>query len=605
MSDYVSEKRMITKVGGMEYEIQTFQGKHSNEYLLSEMKNGKVEGRCQLFKQGIICLSWTVQNGKRVGAITEYDNGKVLHKEDWNSILLKTGERRSIENTKEGLVMTIRCQVNPKTHRASAFKETIEMEEFDDTNAIVEVVIYRGGFNEQMKRHGFGIEFDMENGREKLEGYWENDKLLSIFREFDPEKNKMVEYKLENNIDLWSRIPIYVGEYCYTNGRYLRNGKGYLIDETNGTAVRESLWKNGIERRGINLYEGWYMKGMKESIRSVLKNQKPEEVENEPNEVIGDAVSIRNSEELDKINMGVSDLMVYSNSYEDVYDLRLYNFNWLRSIEIHDSCFSKIKTFELSGLSKLKSLKIDSYSFVNTESMNLSNLISLESIVIGNSCFSGVKTFVLNGLNNLKSLTVGNNSFENTESMNSSNLISLESIIIGNSCFSGVKSFVLNGLNNLKSLKIGSDSFVNTESMKLSNMMSFESIIIGDNCLRKAKSFELNGLNKLKSLIIGSNSFTETTIKRNTFNETIINVECDESKSVHIWNCESLTSIEIGSYCFSDFGGVFKLEHLNSLQSITIGKRNDERSNYSGNENSNKMFYHTSLIIHGIDSIIC
>ena len=168
---------MITKVGGMEYEIQTFQGKHSNEYLLSEMKDGKVEGRCQLFKQGIIYLSWTVQNGKRVGAITEYDNGKVLHKEDWNSILLKNGERRSIENTKEGLVMTIRCQVNPKTHRASAFKETSEMEEGNDPNAIDEVVIYRGGFNNQMKRHGYGIEFDMENGEEKLEGYWENDKL--------------------------------------------------------------------------------------------------------------------------------------------------------------------------------------------------------------------------------------------------------------------------------------------------------------------------------------------------------------------------------------------------------------------------------------------
>ena len=36
-------------------------------------------------------------------------------------------------------------------------------------------------------------------------------------------------------------------------------------------------------------------------------------------------------------------------------------------------------------------------------------------------------------------------------------------------------------------------------------------------------------------------------------------------------NCESLESIEIGRYSFSDFAGEFELKNLPQLQSIQIG----------------------------------
>ena len=36
-------------------------------------------------------------------------------------------------------------------------------------------------------------------------------------------------------------------------------------------------------------------------------------------------------------------------------------------------------------------------------------------------------------------------------------------------------------------------------------------------------------------------------------------------------NCESLESIQIGQYSFSDFGGEFELKNLTQLQSILIG----------------------------------
>ena len=75
------------------------------------------------------------------------------------------------------------------------------------------------------------------------------------------------------------RIPVYAGEYCLENGKFVRNRTGYLSDEKSGTAIRESEWENGKEKgNGIDLYEGWYVRGMRESIRSILKNERPEEL---------------------------------------------------------------------------------------------------------------------------------------------------------------------------------------------------------------------------------------------------------------------------------------------------------------------------------------
>ena len=88
----------------------------------------------------------------------------------------------------------------------------------------------------------------------------------------------------------------------------------------------------------------------------------------------------------------------------------------------------------------------------------------------------------------------------------------------------------------------------------------------------------------MKTVKIGSNSFTGSL---NLYGN-------DESKSFHILNCESLESIEIGEYSFSDYAGEFELKNLSKLQSLIIG------SNTSNSYN----FYNTnSLIIEGILNI--
>ena len=91
---------------------------------------------------------------------------------------------------------------------------------------------------------------------------------------------------------------------------------------------------------------------------------------------------------------------------------------------------------------------------------------------------------------------------------------------------------------------------------------NLESIEIGDECFELVQTFKIDGLNRLKSLKIGYNSFTGQ-------KDYVGN---DETKSFHILNCESLESIEIDRYSFSDFGGEFELKNLPQLQSISIGE---------------------------------
>ena len=397
-----------------------YQGDHSSEYLLREMKEGKVEGRCQLFIRRILSLAWMMKNGKRIGGVTEYKNGKALQRENWDSILGNDGDRRIIENSKEGLIMTIRRECKHENGKG----------ESDD-----DLVIYRGGFDEEMNRDGYGIEYDMENdGKEKIEGYWSKDKLIRMIREFDADNNQMIEYaenKGENgNVELLNRIPIYIGGYSIENGKFVRNGIGYLIDEKSGTAIRESEWEHGKEKKGgIDLYEGWYVSGMSESIRSVLRNKQPSEMKTEPIvNVPPKRIKIHNSTELNGMDLKVTELVICSNSCNDVNSLDLNRFEWLESIEIGDDCFGSVQTFKIDGLNRLKTLKIGKNSLTqvkqadwnrnssdaidkakkHSKSFHIVNCESLESIQIGIfSLFDFGGDFELKNLPQLQSISVG------------------------------------------------------------------------------------------------------------------------------------------------------------------------------------------------------
>ena len=128
-----------------------------------------------------------------------------------------------------------------------------------------------------------------------------------------------------------------------------------------------------------------------------------------------------------------------------------------------------------------------------------------------------------------------------------------------------------------------------------SRFTEVESIEIGDNCFGSVKTLRIDGLNRLKTIKIGKNSFTELKSKYWKYNLDItIKKANDESKSFYILNCESLESIQIGKYSFSDFGGAFELKNCPRLQSIQIG--------IVGNDSSN--FFYSSFVIRGIDMIL-
>ena len=120
----------------------------------------------------------------------------------------------------------------------------------------------------------------------------------------------------------------------------------------------------------------------------------------------------------------------------------------------------------------------------------------------------------------------------------------------------------------------------------ISRFSSVRSIEIRDNSFSFVKTFKIDGLNRLSSLIINKNSFTQNKYS----------YEKNELKSFHILNCESLASIQIGRYSFSDFAGDFEIKNLSRLQSIQIGS-------WEVFEYESYNFYYSSFVIRGIDMI--
>ena len=119
---------------------------------------------------------------------------------------------------------------------------------------------------------------------------------------------------------------------------------------------------------------------------------------------------------------------------------------------------------------------------------------------------------------------------------------------------------------------------------EISNRPLLRNIYIDSICFEKVKKFKIKRLKLLQAIEIGPNSFT---LHKDSFGD-------DESKSFHILDCESLESIQIGEYSFSDFGGEFELKNLPKLKSIRIGRIGSRSHN----------FLYSSFVIQGIELIL-
>ena len=139
----------------------------------------------------------------------------------------------------------------------------------------------------------------------------------------------------------------------------------------------------------------------------------------------------------------------------------------------------------------------------------------------------------------------------------------------------------------LKHLKLSDHCILVDWNVSL--LLNLESIEIGNDCFESVKTFQIDGLNRLKTIKIGNSSFA--VLEKYGLK---LNREKNKSKSFHILNCESLKSIQIGEYSFSDFAGDFELKNLPQLQSIQIG--------IIGSKSRN--FHDSSFVIRGIDMIL-
>ena len=142
----------------------------------------------------------------------------------------------------------------------------------------------------------------------------------------------------------------------------------------------------------------------------------------------------------------------------------------------------------------------------------------------------------------------------------------------------------------IKHLKLSNNCILKDWNVSL--LLNLESIEIGNDCFESVQAFQMDGLNQLKSLKIGKNSFTQVKSIEdwNRSWTEASNKANNQSKSFYILNCESLKSIEIGEWSFSDFGGQFELKNLPALQSIQIGTIGSKSYN----------FYYSSFVIRGI-----
>ena len=131
------------------------------------------------------------------------------------------------------------------------------------------------------------------------------------------------------------------------------------------------------------------------------------------------SITIHNSDELNSMNknMNVENLLISSNSCNELSELNLNEYRYLKSIEIGNDCFMNVELFKIDGLNELKSIKIGSNSFTKykgsyayneSRSFHILNCIELESIEIGSFSFSDYGGgFELRNLPKLSSIKIG------------------------------------------------------------------------------------------------------------------------------------------------------------------------------------------------------
>ena len=386
----VGEAKKIT-LGSSSYSLQYYQDDHEDEYVL------KKDGKVCLFRNGVLEMVYEENKDEGpIGDFTRFENGCVAFVQSFDDILDNHNFVR-IVNHVNGERLEIYSHESGK-------------------------LIYHGEFNENREREGRGIQYDGKTGAMMLEGVWKRNKLVEIIRKI--EGSIMMEFKRNgNNTVVSNRIPVYVGEFVYDEEKesFIRNGRGYWIDEETRIATREVEWKDGVEVSGRDLVDGWYTRSTAPKPKPKPKSApKPVPAPARPKRKEPAAptrINVNGSTKWSDVSLQVTDLTISSNCCNDLNALDLNRFEWLRSIEIGNDCFGSVQTFKIDGLNRLKTIKIGNNSFTQkknsygddkSKSFRILNCESLKSIQIGKYSFSDFGgDFELKNLQQLQSIQIG------------------------------------------------------------------------------------------------------------------------------------------------------------------------------------------------------
>ena len=349
-----------------------------------------------------------------------YENGCVVMKESWDSIF-GSGDCYGLLFTEIGMQLAIEDKASRH-------------------------IVYVGNYNSQMQRHGRGIEYDPESGKEQFEGIWSNGKLQRILKFFDDD-DRMIELSEDSETtDMSGWKPLFMGGYVYDERKmcFFRHGHGCKIDPKCGLAYSKGEWNMGEEVWSVELLDGVYLR----------------------QKIVGDEA------DLNQLSPTVEELLTLPGCCNKMKELNFGWFSELRSISFGDRCFRNVQTFTLNGMSQLQRLKIGNHCFTPPTSLaengqtpsfassfQISNCPVLRKIEIGAFSFQDYAGgFDISNLPALEELNIG------IPTKNSSNFFHSDFILHGKHMNS--KSSLLD-LPKLQSVCLGFRSFCFAKQVKM------------------------------------------------------------------------------------------------------------------------------------------
>ena len=436
---------MINVVKENTYQIQYYDEDHKDEYTVMELENNVPNGIAQLFKNGVLQLSWTMLKGKRNGSFTLYLNGRAYCSSTWNHLneSKRTGYVKSIYNDVSGRLLL--------------------MENVVETG----IITFKGLFDKNQKREGFGIEYDEATGLPLRCGYYIGDHLYHISADFEHSstvtksssflkctESVMIEYggdeNMDNVNDLPSRYPIYIGDYEYDElgFRFIHSGRGNTIDSKTGINTGMINFYN--HSRTITLKNGWFLKGVGDkSLRSFAINEldAPKPSTHRQNSTTTIAIDFSSIPSSSATTSNSSSQTILSSGLNLKVSQMIEDFtigNFCYNAQFVDALKATVK---FADMPNLKSIKIGNNSFQGIRSFIVSKLYNLKHIIIESQCcryFNNVKQytfersdgeFIVKDCGMLSSISIGNASFCDYNHFELSGLASLAVLNFGDNCF--------------------------------------------------------------------------------------------------------------------------------------------------------------------------